>query len=161
MTGEAPRPFSDFHPGQTFLTPEHTLTAEEIVRFADLSGDHNPLHVDPEFARATRFGGIVGHGALSFSLLTGLWDRAGFMSGTVDAFVEVERLRFRLPVRPGDRLRARVTVVSTAPKGSGGMVTLDNELYNQEGAVVLEGRVRLLIRGDVPSRTRAAPPSTP
>ena len=155
MSETGPLPFSAFHPGQTFDTPEHTLTAEEIVRFADLSDDHNPLHVDPEFARATRFGGIVGHGALSFSLLTGLWDRAGFMSGTVDAFVEVEHLRFRLPVRPGDRLRARVTVVSTAPKGAGGLVTLDNELYNQEGAVVLDGRARLLIRGDVPTQARA------
>lgn len=158
MSGEGPQPFSAFRPGQTFLTPEHTLTAEEIVRFADLSGDHNPLHVDPEFARATRFGGIIGHGALSFSLLTGLWDRAGFVSGTVDAFVEVEHLRFRLPVRPGDRLRARVTVVSTTPKGTGGLVTFDNELYNQDGAVVLDGRVRLLIRGDVLARTRAPRP---
>jgi 3-hydroxybutyryl-CoA dehydratase len=147
-----PLPFSEFRPGLEFTTPERRVTAEDIRAFAALSEDHNPLHEDPEFARTTRFGTLVAHGAFTFSILTGLWDRARFMSGTVDAFVSVEALRFLKPVRAGDRLSAQVRVVATEPRSNGGLVTFDNELRNERGEVVLTCRAVALIRGSRPSR---------
>jgi 3-hydroxybutyryl-CoA dehydratase len=147
---EYPLPFSEFHPGLEFTTPERRVTAEDIRAFAALSEDHNPLHEDPEFMRLTRFGTIIAHGALTFSILTGLWDRAGFMSGTVEAFAGVDELRFLRPVRAGDRLRARIRVTRTEPRSHGGLVTLDNELLNERDEVVLTCRAVALIRPERP-----------
>jgi acyl dehydratase len=147
---EYPLPFSEFHPGLEFTTPARRVTAEDIRAFANLSGDHNPLHENPDFARATRFGTLIAHGALTFSILTGLWDRAGFMSGTVEAFVGVEQLRFRRPVRANDSLHARVRVTSTEPLTRGGLVTFDNELVNDRNEVVLTCRAVALVRGARP-----------
>ncbi len=146
-----PLPFSEFHVDQEFVTPHRTVSAEEIDRFAELSEDHNPLHRDREFARSTRFGTVIAHGAFTFSILTGLWDRAGFMSGTVEAFVAVDRLRFLLPVRAGDELHARVRVLATSPKASGGVIVLDHSLSNQRDEAVLSCQTTLLIRADRPS----------
>ncbi len=155
---EFPLPFSEFRPGLEFATPERLVTAEDIRAFATLSEDHNPLHEDPEFARTSRFGTVIAHGALTFSILTGLWDRARFMSGTVEAFVGVEAVRFRRPVRAGDRLRARVRVDRTEPRSSGGLVVLDNELRNDRDEVVLTCRAVVWIRAARPGSR--SPPSS-
>jgi acyl dehydratase len=152
---EYPLPFSEFHAGLEFITPVRRVSEEDIRAFANLSEDHNPLHENPDFARATRFGSLVAHGALSFSILTGLWDRAGFMSGTVEAFVGVEQLRFRRPVRAGDSLHARVRVTDTEPLSSGGLVTFDNELVNDRGDVVLTCRAVALVRASRPPNRSA------
>jgi len=151
---EYPLPFSEFRPGLEFTTPERRVTEEDIRAFATLSEDHNPLHEDPDFVRTTRFGTIIAHGALTFSILTGLWDRAGFMSGTVEAFAGVDELRFLRPVRAGDRLRARVRVTLTEPRSRGGLVTFENELINEREEVVLTCRAVALIRADRPPGPR-------
>jgi len=152
-----PLPFSEFHVGLEFSTPERLVTAEDIRSFANLSEDHNPLHEDPEFMRLTRFGTIIAHGALTFSILTGLWDRAGFMSGTVEAFAGVDELRFLRPVRAGDRLKARIRVTKTEPRTRGGLVTLENELFNDKGETVLTCRAVALVRPERPPHVRPAP----
>jgi 3-hydroxybutyryl-CoA dehydratase len=156
-----PLPFSDFHPGLGFDTPSRRVTAEDIAEFARLSEDHNPLHEDAEFVRTTRFGTVIAHGALTFSILTGLWDRSRFMSGTVEAFVGVDRLRFLRPVRAGDVLHARVRVVETEPRPHGGVVTLDNELLNDRGEVVLTCRATALIRAERPPEREVPPSAAP
>lgn len=154
---EYPLPFSEFHVGLEFTTPERRVTADDIRAFAALSDDHNPLHEDPEFARSTRFGTVIAHGALTFAILTGLWDRAGFLSGTVEAFAAVDELRFLRPVRAGDRLRARVRVTATEPRLRGGLVTLESELKNDRDEVVLTCRVVALVRPERPPHPRAPP----
>jgi acyl dehydratase len=155
---EYPLPFSEFRAGLEFTTPERTVTAEDIRAFATLSEDHNPLHEDAEFVRHTRFGTIIAHGALTFSILTGLWDREGFMSGTVEAFASVDQLRFLRPVRAGDRLHARIRVTGTEPRSHGGFVTFDNELLNDRNEVVLTCRAVALVRAErPPGRGRSQP----
>jgi acyl dehydratase len=148
---EYPLPFSEFHPGLEFITPTRRVSVEDIRTFSVLSGDHNPLHEDPAFAQRTRFGGIIAQGALTFSILTGLWDQAGFLSGTVEAFVSVRNLRFRRPVRPGDSLHARVRVIATEPRAHGqGLVTFDNRLYNDRDEAVLICETVVLVRAERP-----------
>lgn len=154
-----PLPFPEFHVGLEFLTPTRRVTEEDIRAFADLTGDHNPLHEDPGFARTTRFGTIIAQGALTFSILTGLWDRAGFMSGTVEAFVGVRSLRFLRPVRAGDTLRARVRVSATEPRTRGrGLVTLDNEVLNQRREAVMTCQAIALLFGERPPKSSAPSP---
>jgi 3-hydroxybutyryl-CoA dehydratase len=150
-TSGYPLPFREFRTGQEFTTPERCVTAEDIRAFAALSEDHNPLHEDPEFARSTRFGTVVAHGALTFAVLTGLIDRAGFLSGTVEAFAGVDALRFLRPVRAGDRLHARVRVTATEPRSHGGLVTFESELANDRGEAVLTCRAVAVVRPERPA----------
>ena len=152
-----PLPFSEFRVGLEFTTPERRVTADDIRAFAALTEDHNPLHEDPEFARSTQFGTVIAHGALTFSVLTGLIDRAGFLSGTVEAFAGVDEIRFLRPVRAGDRLHARVRVTATEPRSRGGLVTLENELRNERDEVVLTCRAVAFVRPERPARRRSPP----
>jgi acyl dehydratase len=69
--------FEDFQVGQRFTTPARTVTEADIVHFAGVSGDYNPIHTDAEFTRSTPFGARIAHGLLVLSMLTGLRQRSG------------------------------------------------------------------------------------
>ncbi len=85
----------------------HTVTEADVVKFADISGDHNPVHLDEAFARATRFKGRIVHGMLSASFLsTAIASR---LPGPGTIYL-TQNLSFRAPVRIGDTVEARVTV---------------------------------------------------
>lgn len=81
---------------------EVEITQDGIDAYAEVAGDFNPIHVDPEYAAETPFGGTVAHGfyVLSFGsvLLGRLFGRRWFEGGTMD-------VRFKRPARPGDRMR--------------------------------------------------------
>ena len=86
---------------------EHTVTEADVVKFADISGDHNPVHLDEAFAQATRFKGRIVHGMLSASFLsTAIASR---LPGPGTIYL-TQNLSFRAPVRIGDKVEARVTV---------------------------------------------------
>ena len=130
----------------TFTTPGRTVTEADVVGFAALSGDYNPLHTDEEFARAGRFGRRIAHGVLTLAILTGLWDKMGVVAGSVEAFYGIEGLKFTLPVFFGDTLHAVINVVGKQERESNGMVTLSNEVFNQKGEKVLVCTTKLVIR---------------
>ncbi len=79
------------------------LSQEQIDRYADASGDHNPIHVDEEFARATPFGGTIAHGMLVLASISEM-----MAAGCGEAWLTGGRLRvrFRAPARPGDTITA-------------------------------------------------------
>ena len=136
----------DFEPGMTFNTPGRTVTEADVVGFAALSGDYNPLHTDEEFARASRFGKRIAHGVLTLAILTGMWDKIGIIAGSVEAFYGIDALKFTLPVFFGDTLHAVITVVGRKEREKNGMVTLSNEVLNQKGETVLVCKTKLVIR---------------
>lgn len=85
----------------------HVVSEADVVRFADVSGDRNPVHLDEDFARTTRFNGRIVHGMLSASFLsTAIASR---LPGPGTIYLS-QNLSFRAPVRIGDRVEARVTV---------------------------------------------------
>ena len=85
----------------------HIVSEADVVRFADVSGDRNPVHLDEAFARTTRFKGRIVHGMLSASFLsTAIASR---LPGPGTIYL-TQNLSFRAPVRIGDRVEARVTV---------------------------------------------------
>ncbi len=86
---------------------EHIVTENDVVQFADISGDHNPVHLDEGFARTTRFKGRIVHGMLSASFLSTTIASRLPGPGTI---YPTQNLSFRAPVRIGDRVEARVTV---------------------------------------------------
>ena len=91
----------------------HTITDADVHAFADLTGDHNPLHLDEEFARTTRFKGRVAHGMLTASFFS---TALAILPGPGTVYLS-QSLAFRAPVRIGDTVEARVTVSEIRDKG--------------------------------------------
>ena len=85
----------------------HVVTGADVQAFANLSGDRNPLHLDEEFARTTRFKGRIAHGMLSASFFSTVL--ANTLPGPGTIYLS-QSLFFRAPVRIGDEVEARVTV---------------------------------------------------
>jgi 3-hydroxybutyryl-CoA dehydratase len=86
-----------------------TITDADIVLFAGVSGDTNPVHLDAEFAATTMFKGRIGHGMLSAALISAV---LGTKLPGPGAIYLSQSLRFRAPVRPGDTVRATATVTA-------------------------------------------------
>ena len=87
---------------------EHVISEQDVVKFADVSGDRNPVHLDEAYARATRFKGRIVHGMLSASFFS--TTIASRLPGPGTIYL-TQNLSFRAPVRIGDRVKARVTVI--------------------------------------------------
>lgn len=97
-----------------------TVTQDEVTRFADLTGDHNPVHLDPDFASRTPFGGTIAHGYLTLALIVPLMAEILEVTGVGTGInYGLDRLRFPAPVLVGSRIRATSTLaeVSDVPGG--------------------------------------------
>lgn len=142
--------FDDLVAGMEFVSPGRTVTESDIVAFAGLSGDFNPLHVDSEFAKNSPHGERIAHGLLVLSILSGLSTRIPFMAAIGDAIIGLAGLecRWKRPTHIGDTLHVHMTVAELAPtsKGTSGIVTLVRNAINQNGEVVLETRWKLLLK---------------
>jgi 3-hydroxybutyryl-CoA dehydratase len=119
-----------------------TIEQADIHAFADVTGDHNPVHVDEAFAQTTRFGRTIAHGMLSASLISAVL--ANKLPGEGSIYLG-QTLQFVAPVFPGDQITARVTV--TAIRGDKPIVKLETICLNQRGVVVIRGEATVLSRG--------------
>jgi acyl dehydratase len=113
---------------------EKVVTAADVDAFAAISLDSNPVHLDEEYARTTRFGGRVAHGMLAASLVSAVLGTRLPGPGTVYLG---QTLAFKAPVRIGDTIVASVTV--KAVREDKPIVTLTTEVHNQHGELVLSG----------------------
>lgn len=150
----AGRLFDEFEPGQIFGSAARTVTEADIVSFAGLSGDFNPLHTDEEYARATPFRGRIAHGLLVQSIASGLANQTKVFEGTIAALQEM-LIRFRAPVFPGDTVHMELTVREKDPKPNArrGWVRFDAAVKNQRDEVVIEGEwLTLMLRKRPPSQ---------
>jgi acyl dehydratase len=140
--------FQDFALGQMLASPGRTVTEADIVAFAALSGDWNAIHTDAVYAASTPYGQRIAHGLLGLAIASGLAVRAGFIEGTVRAFIGLE-WKFKGPVFAGDTitLGAEVTRLRAMPSMGGGMVTLKVRVTNQRGETVQEGDWTMLMAG--------------
>ncbi len=147
--------FEDFAPGQTFESTGRTVTEADLTLFCMVSGDWNPIHADAEFARSTRYGQRLVHGAFGIAISTGLMHQLGIFEKSAVAMMGFRSWVFREPMFVGDTIRLRLTVTGTEAGTSGrtGRVARRFELLNQRGAVVQEGESDVLVL------TRAAAPA--
>jgi acyl dehydratase len=106
--------FDDFALGDAVITRGRTVDIGDLTVFSGLTGDHYPLHVDEEAAKATRFGTRIAHGPLTFALAVGLVGMSGFYGNAITALVEIRSLRALKPVIPGDTLKVHAEVVELA-----------------------------------------------
>ena len=143
------RTYDEFEIGQRFETPRRIVSEADIGSFADLTADFNPVHMDEAFALESGFGGRITHGPMIVGMAFGLASRADLMDGTVLALLEIG-WRFVKPVRPGDTIRAVVTVLEKRLTGTPdrGVVTLQIDVLNQRNEVAQIGTAKALIRRD-------------
>lgn len=141
------RYFEDFGDNQRFETPARTITEADIVAFAGLSGDYNPVHTDETSLAARDFGGRIAHGPMLVGMAFGLASRLDLVEGTVVALLGIT-WDFQAPVRPGDTIRAVIHVTERRPtkRPDRGVIALRFELMNQRGDVVQIGSSRMLVR---------------
>jgi acyl dehydratase len=139
--------FDDVEVGQTWESPGRTVTEADIVNFAGLSGDFNPIHVDHVFAQSTAFRRPIAHGLLVLSMSSGLGLNSPPMRTL--AFLGLLEWHFRGPIFIGDTIRVRGTVLEKEVRGRGrrGAITWRREIINQDGKVVQEGIARTLVEG--------------
>lgn len=139
--------FEELAEGVEFASPARTITEADIMLFAGLTGDYNPLHTDKEYAEDTIFGQRIAHGLLLLSIASGLGWRIGFLDGTVEAFRDLE-WKFSQPVFIGDTVHIRVRVAEKKPmqRLGGGLVTFDVRMLNQDGDIVQRGTWKLLFK---------------
>ncbi len=139
----------DLHAGDVFDTPARTVTAEDVRKFAEITGDFNPVHLDPEFARATPFGRPIAHGLLTVSLALGLWSTEGITRDSLLALVSLEEMKFRKPIYPGDTLRLHTEVLevkSLRSRPDAGLVVYRDQVRDNNQEVVVEFRRTVLLK---------------
>ena len=128
-------------------TDEFTVTEADVTAFAGLTGDFTELHTNEEYAKSTRFGRRIAHGALVFSISMGLATRTNMLDDTLIAFAGVDKLRFIDPVFIGDTIHVVKRVVERKEIGAAqGTVEFESRVLNQRGELVLVYRDRLLVR---------------
>ena len=140
--------FEDFLIGRVFETSERQISFKDITDFAELTGDYNPLHTDPEYCKDTPFGVPIAHGLLVFGVFTGLYHRLGIFSGTALAFLEIADWKFRKAVLADDRVRGRITITAKdrTSNPERGIVTRQCEILNQRDEVVQQGGTKVLVQ---------------
>ena len=139
--------YDDFTVGQEWLSPGRTITEADVVAFAGLTGDYNPIHTDEEFAKTTIFGGRILHGPAGFAIATGLESRLGIKEGTAIAFLGME-WNLKAPIHIGDTIYVRESVGSMreSKKPTQGLVFFDVAVVNQRGEVAQDGVWKLLMK---------------
>lgn len=139
--------YEDFVVGGVHESRGRTVTEADIVNFAGLSGDFVELHTNEEFARRSPFGRRIAHGALIFSISTGLMTQMNLINDTVLAFYGLDKLRFTAPVFIGDTVRVTKRVIELREKDADrGVVTFETQVLNQNNEPVIVYADKLLVK---------------
>jgi 3-hydroxybutyryl-CoA dehydratase len=121
-----------------------TVTETHLVLAAGMFGDFNPLHVDEEFSKNSRFGGRILHGPFTSALVSA--PVGNYFAGTAIAYME-HACRFKAPVRAGDTLTTRWTITEKLdkPKHKGGICVMKGVCANQRGETAVEADGKILV----------------
>lgn len=130
----------EFKQGDQLTGFSRGVTTERIAEYAEASGDHNPLHLDPEYAKTTQFGGVIAHGMLSMAFIGELmasnfpetWHRGGKM-----------KLRFKAPVFPGETVTVSGKVQSVKETENGSQGQCSVSCMKPDGTEALSGTITI------------------
>ena len=140
--------FEDFAIGEVWTSREIMLTEADIIAFAR-DNDPQPMHTDPAAAASGRFGGLIASGWQVAALSMRLFIEAGAYGDTPVVGMGVDELRWKKPVRPGDRLHVRREIVDLRAGRPGyGVIRTRVSVINQDGDAVMT----LISMGQVPTR---------
>src|SRR5215218_2355064 len=139
--------FEDVEIGQEWRSQGRTITEADVVNFAGLSGDFNPIHVDHHFARSTPFRRPIAHGLLVLAVGSGLGLPAPPMRTM--ALLAIKEWHFRDPVFFGDTIYVVSKVLDKQLRGRGkrGEISWQRQFFNQDNKLVMEGVTLTLVEG--------------
>lgn len=139
--------FNEFKVNDEFTTASRTITEADVVNFAGLSGDFNPLHTDEELGKSTPFKGRIAHGMLSVAIATGLANQLGIFEGTTIALLSMT-INYKGAVKFGDTIHLELKVFEKkeTSKDDRGIVTFDTIVYNQNNESIVEGQWVVMLR---------------
>ena len=130
---------ADYYVGEQ-ASMTKTVSAADVSTFAGLIGDHNPIHIDDEYARTSRFGKRVAHGAFTGGLISAVLGNK--LPGPGSIYLS-QQLEFLAPVFIGDTITAVVEVTSWRPEKR--IITFKTDAYNQEEKQVVTGQSVLMV----------------
>ena len=134
--------------GAEFVSSGRTVTETDIVMFAALSGDYNPLHINEEFCKKTQFGTRIAHGPLVYAIAAGLLFQLHLYDDTLIAFLGFDSLKFTNPVKAGDTIHARIKVLERreTSRPDRGVMKRQLQVLNQRGEVVQDAVQAFLLK---------------
>jgi acyl dehydratase len=139
--------YDDLAVGDEWESPSRTVTESDVVTFAGLSGDFNPLHMDHQAAHHGPFGRPVAHGLLGLAIASGLTSYSPRVATL--AFLAITDWKFLYPIAFGDTIRVitRVDALEPRSRGRRALVTWYRRIVNQDGKTLQEGHTQTLVRG--------------
>ena len=139
--------FEDYVIDSVSTSRGRTVTEADIVNFAGLSGDFVELHTNEEYARRGPFGRRIAHGALIFSISTGLMVQIAGDPESIIAFYGVDKLRFVAPVFIGDTIHVSQRILETQKKNAErGVVAFEITVHKQDQTPVVVYTARLMVK---------------
>ena len=134
--------FEDFQEGERFVSKVSTITEAEILEFAQRY-DPQPFHVDLHAAKESPYGGLIASGLHTLSFGFRLFIDTGVLADCSLGSPGIDKIRWLLPVRPGDLLHTEAEIVAMRPSSSNpdrGILTMDYIVVRQRGDIVLSMR---------------------
>lgn len=134
--------------GAEFESPARTVTEADIVMFAGLSGDYNPLHINEEHCKNTQFGTRIAHGPLVYAIAAGLIFQLHLYDDTLIAFLGFDSLKFTGPVKAGDTIHAKLKVLEKreTSRADRGVMKRQLQVFNQRGEMVQDAVQAFLLK---------------
>jgi 3-hydroxybutyryl-CoA dehydratase len=132
------RTFADLAVGMQ-VSIENTVSEQDVVDFARVSGDYNPLHMDEEYAKTTQFKGRIAHGALTASYISAILGND--LPGPGAVFMELN-LKFVRPVRIGDTVTSTAEVSEMVERGCRVTLAVKGEV---DGKIVMKGEAKVMV----------------
>ena len=124
---------------------QNTVAEQDVIDFARVSGDHNPLHMDEEYAKTTQFGGRIAHGALSASYISAVLGND--LPGPGAVFLELN-LKFVRPVRINDTVTSTAEVIEMIERGNRVRLAVKGEV---NGKIVMRGKALIMVPSGKPA----------
>ena len=132
------RTFADLAIGMS-VSIENTVSEQDVIDFARVSGDYNPLHMDEDYAKTTQFKGRIAHGALSASYISAILGTD--LPGPGAVFMELN-LKFVRPVRIGDMVTSSAEVIEMVERGYRVRLAVKGEV---DGKIVMKGEALVMV----------------
>ena len=137
-----------FTVGEQFTTLSRTVTETDVVLFAGITGDMNPIHTDRSYADNLPFHSRIAHGLLGAGIATGLWGRMGLVDGSAIAALSTE-WKFVGAIKLGDTIHCEIEVLEakrSKSKPDRGILNIGYTILNQDGQVCQTGRMATMLK---------------
>jgi acyl dehydratase len=140
--------FEEFSLNETFLSDRHTISSDDVVAFANITGDTNPLHLSIDESRRLGYEKQVVHGLLGVSLSIGLLTSLGLFNKTAVALLSLDEWKFHRPIFVGAEVVSRMVVIGlreSASRPDNGILTRRLSLESVDGTLLIQGVATMLV----------------